>query len=120
MIGGGVTLRPIPGAISASHYRHLRRISLYLARNASLERPSTMTDSQSPGAAAPSNSKPDTTGFIPGDDTWTQFRNIYSILTGKMSNEGIEQFRVARDDRNEAADCKRCEDQRDYLLQYSE
>ncbi|KAG0156555.1 hypothetical protein PDIDSM_3736 [Penicillium digitatum] len=78
-----------------------------------------MTDSQSPGAAAPSNGKPDTTGFLPGDDTWTQFRNIYSILTGKMSNEGIEQFRVARDTRNEEADCKRCEDQRDYLLQYS-
>jgi inner membrane protease ATP23 len=79
-----------------------------------------MTDSQSPGVSAPTNGKPDTTGFIPGDDTWTQFRNIYSILTGKMSNEGIEKFRVARDTRNEAADCKRCEDQRDYLLQYSE
>ncbi|OQD79551.1 hypothetical protein PENANT_c048G03178 [Penicillium antarcticum] len=79
-----------------------------------------MTDSQSPGASAPTNGKPDTTGFIPGDDTWTQFRNIYSILTGKMSNEGIEKFRVARDTRNEAADCKRCEEQRDYLLQYSE
>ncbi|KAJ5365039.1 hypothetical protein N7517_007925 [Penicillium concentricum] len=78
-----------------------------------------MTNSQSPGATAPSNVKPDTTGFLPGDDTWTQFRNIYSILTGKMSNEGVEKFRVARDTRNEEADCKRCEDQRDYLLQYS-
>lgn len=78
-----------------------------------------MTDSQSPGASAPSDGKPEITGFIPGDDTWTQFKNIYSILTGKMSNEGMEQFRVARDDRNEVADCKRCEDQRDYLLQYS-
>lgn len=78
-----------------------------------------MSDSQSSGAAAPSNDKPDT-GFKPGDDTWTQFRNIYSILTGKMSAEGVEQFRVARDIRNEAADCKRCEDQREYLLQYSE
>lgn len=79
-----------------------------------------MTDSQSPGTTATENGKPNNTGFIPGDETWTQFRNIYSILTGKMSKEGIEQFRVARDDRNEAADCKRCEDQRDYLLQYSE
>lgn len=75
-----------------------------------------MTDSA--GATAPKE-KPDTTGFIPGDDTWTQFRNVYSILTGKMSKEGIEQFRVARDTRNEESDCKRCEDQRDYLLQYS-
>lgn len=78
-----------------------------------------MSDTQSPGATTPANGKPDT-GFIPGDDTWTQFRNIYSILTGKMSSEGIEQFRVARDIRNETADCKRCDEQRDYLLQYSE
>lgn len=78
-----------------------------------------MSDPQSSGADAPSNGKSDT-GYVPGDDTWTQFRNMYSILTGKMSAEGIEQFRVARDIRNEAADCKRCEDQRDYLLQYSE
>ena len=78
-----------------------------------------MSESQSTGATAPSTEKADT-GFVPGDDTWTQFRNIYSILTGKMSPEGIEQFRVARDIRNETADCKRCEDQRDYLLQYSE
>ncbi|GAD98294.1 hypothetical protein NFIA_083300 [Paecilomyces variotii No. 5] len=59
------------------------------------------------------------TGYIPGDDAWTQWRNIFSILTGKMTDEGKEQFRVARDIRNEAADCKRCEEQRDYLLQYS-
>ncbi|KAJ5102897.1 Mitochondrial inner membrane protease atp23 [Penicillium argentinense] len=77
-----------------------------------------MSDPQSSGAAAPSNGNKDT-GFEPGDDTWTQFRNMYSILTGKMSAEGIEQFRVARDIRNEAADCKRCDEQRDFLLQYS-
>ncbi|KAJ5707218.1 Mitochondrial inner membrane protease atp23 [Penicillium malachiteum] len=78
-----------------------------------------MSDSQSSGTTAPSDGKPDT-GYVPGDDTWTQFRNIYRILTGKMTSEGIEQFRVARDDRNEVEDCKRCEDQRDFLLQYSE
>lgn len=74
-----------------------------------------MTDSQSP--------RPDPngdTGYIPGDDTWSQFRNMYAILTGKMSDKGKEQFRVAQDVRNEEADCKRCEDKRDYLLQYSE
>lgn len=83
-----------------------------------------MSDSQSqaPGPSAPGPSAPkekQDTGFIPGDDTWTQFKNIYSILTGKMSSEGIEQFRVARDIRNEEADCKRCDEQRDFLLQYS-
>lgn len=78
-----------------------------------------MSDSQSPDTATSSNGKPDT-GYVSGDDTWTQFRNVYRILTGKMSSEGIEQFRVARDLRNETEDCKRCEDQRDFLLQYSE
>lgn len=68
---------------------------------------------------SPDKTKNDT-GYIPGDDTWTQWRNIFSILAGKMTDEGKEQFRIARDIRNEAADCKRCEDQRDYLLQYSE
>ncbi|PYH41877.1 mitochondrial inner membrane protease ATP23 [Aspergillus saccharolyticus JOP 1030-1] len=58
-------------------------------------------------------------GFIPGDDTWTQWRNIFAILTGKMTDEGKEQFRIARDVRNETVDCKRCEDQRDYLLEFS-
>lgn len=36
-----------------------------------------------------------------------------------MTDKGKEQFRVAQDIRHEAADCKRCENQRDYLLQYS-
>lgn len=78
-----------------------------------------MTDSQSPGTAAPSPERSSETGFVPGDDTWTQWRNVFSILTGKMTDEGKEQFRVARDIRNEAADCRRCEDQRNFLLQYS-
>lgn len=77
-----------------------------------------MTSSQSPDAV-PSPERSSDTGFAPGDDTWTQWRNIFSILTGKMTDEGKEQFRVARDIRNEAADCKRCEDQRSFLLQYS-
>lgn len=80
---------------------------------------SKMVDLQSSSASSPPDRNSDT-GFVPGDDTWTQWRNIFSILTGKMTDEGKEQFRVARDVRNEAADCKRCEDQRDFLLQYSE
>lgn len=75
-----------------------------------------MPDSQS---SSPTGKSGDS-GYIPGDDSWTQWRNIFAILSGKMTDEGKEQFRVARDIRNEAADCKRCEDQRDYLLQYSE
>ncbi|THC91674.1 hypothetical protein EYZ11_008869 [Aspergillus tanneri] len=77
-----------------------------------------MPDSEWPGAAAHSDDHRDT-GYTPGNDVWTQWRNIFAMLSGKMSDEGKEQFRVARDVRNEVADCKRCEDQRDYLLQWS-
>lgn len=79
-----------------------------------------MADSQSSSgpATAPTAQNPGT-GYTPGDDAWTQWRNIFAILTGKMTDEGKEQFRVARDIRNEAADCKSCEGHRDYLLQYS-
>lgn len=77
-----------------------------------------MADSKLPEPESRSSSSNDT-GYIPGDDLWTQWRNIFAILTGKMSEEGKEQFRIARDIRNEAADCKRCEEQRDYLLKYS-
>ena len=59
------------------------------------------------------------TGYVPGDDAWSICRNIYSILTGRMTDKGREQYRVAQDIRSEAADCKRCDEQRDYLLQYS-
>nr|Q4X261.2 RecName: Full=Mitochondrial inner membrane protease atp23 [Aspergillus fumigatus Af293] len=76
-----------------------------------------MSDSQP--CSTPSTRGKSDSGYIPGDDTWTQWRNIFAILTGQMTDEGKEQFRIARDIRNEAADCKRCEDQRDYLLQYS-
>ncbi|EAL93054.1 mitochondrial inner membrane protease ATP23 [Aspergillus fumigatus Af293] len=75
-----------------------------------------MSDSQP--CSTPSTRGKSDSGYIPGDDTWTQWRNIFAILTGQMTDEGKEQFRIARDIRNEAADCKRCEDQRDYLLQY--
>ncbi|KAI1976061.1 Mitochondrial inner membrane protease atp23 [Ophidiomyces ophidiicola] len=74
-----------------------------------------MAESQS----SDSKSTPKENGYIPGDDAWTTCRNLWRGLTGKMTPEGMEKFRVARDLRNEKEDCKRCEDQRDYLLQYS-
>jgi inner membrane protease ATP23 len=72
--------------------------------------------------ATSENQKPDnpeSTGFIPGEDAGTRWRNWYAILTGKMNEKGLEQYVQARDLRNEEADCKRCEKQRDYLLQFS-
>ncbi|MCJ1307402.1 Mitochondrial inner membrane protease atp23 [Agyrium rufum] len=59
------------------------------------------------------------TGYTPGDDTWTRWRNLASILTGQMNDAGIEAYREEASKRNEAADIARCEKQRDYLLQYS-
>jgi inner membrane protease ATP23 len=78
-----------------------------------------MADSKLPESQNGSATSKDT-GYVPGDDIYTQFRNIFSVVTGKMSDEGKEQFRMAKAIRNEAADCKRCEDQRDFLLQYSQ
>ena len=59
------------------------------------------------------------TSFIPGDDGWTRWRNTITLLTGRMSPEGKQQYRKARDDHNEEADIARCEKYRDYLLSYS-
>lgn len=78
-----------------------------------------MSEPQPPSARAISE-EDKSTGYIPGDDDWTRWRNLFAALTGKMSHEGLEQFRIARDIQNEEADCKRCEDSRDYLLKYSE
>jgi inner membrane protease ATP23 len=79
-----------------------------------------MSESQPPSGSTPTPENKADTGFQPGDDTFTHWRNIFAILMGRMTDEGKEQFRVARDLRNETEDCKRCETQRDYLFQYSE
>ncbi|QKX58999.1 uncharacterized protein TRUGW13939_06128 [Talaromyces rugulosus] len=77
-----------------------------------------MSESDSPSQSqAPV--APKDTGYTPGDGFFTQVKNILNIVSGRMTTEGKEQFRIARDDRNEEADCKRCEEQRDYLLRYS-
>ena len=62
---------------------------------------------------------PEKTGYIPGEDSATRWRNFFSLLTGQMTDEGKEQYRKDRDLRYEETDCKRCEKHRDYLLKYS-
>ena len=57
--------------------------------------------------------------YKPGTDTFTHWSNLFNILTGRMSQAGIYEFKRDRDIRNEVADCKRCEERRDYLLKYS-
>ena len=59
------------------------------------------------------------TGFIPGDDFRTRWKNTVSLLTGRLTPEGVKQYEKARDDRYEASDCAKCETQKGYLLQYS-
>jgi inner membrane protease ATP23 len=64
---------------------------------------------------------PSTAGadFLPGGDTWTRWRNFYRMASGRMSPEGQKKYWHDADVRYEAIDCKRCETQRDWLLQYS-
>ncbi|KAI9815532.1 MAG: Mitochondrial inner membrane protease atp23 [Pycnora praestabilis] len=67
--------------------------------------------------SSPSNSKD--TGFNAGDDAYAKWSNVFAILSGSMTDEGKEQYRVARDVQNEQADIKRCEGFKDYLFKYS-
>jgi mitochondrial inner membrane protease ATP23 len=62
-----------------------------------------------------------TTGsdFLTGNDIWTRWRNFYRMASGSMSPEGQKKYWHDADVRYEAVDCKRCESQRDWLLQYS-
>ncbi|KAI9791078.1 MAG: Mitochondrial inner membrane protease atp23 [Peltula sp. TS41687] len=59
------------------------------------------------------------TGYIPGNDAWTRWRNTFMLLTGRLTDEGRAQYRHDRDTLFEKQDCQRCEKHRDYLLQYS-
>ena len=59
------------------------------------------------------------TGYVFTNDGWLRFRNTVRYLTGRLTPEGERQYRQGRDDRFEVEDCKRCEEKRDYLLQYS-
>ena len=59
------------------------------------------------------------TGYVKGDDTFTRWRNIFALVSGQMTDQGKEEFRLARDIQFEQQDCQRCESYRDYLLKYS-
>lgn len=59
------------------------------------------------------------TGYIPGGDISTRYGNYLRLAFGRMTEEGARQWKVDRDERNQEADCARCEKHRDYLLMYS-
>jgi len=62
---------------------------------------------------------PKDTGYQFTDDPWIRWRNTWKYVTGGLTPEGEKQYAKGRDDRLEQQDCQRCEQQRDYLLQYS-
>ena len=64
-------------------------------------------------------SRSEDTGYTPGEDSTTRWRNWFSLVTGQMTDEGKKQYRNDRDIRHEESDCKRCEKYRDHLLKYS-
>ena len=77
----------------------------------------------SPSSAPPAPLEPSTdpakTGYTPGEDSTTRWRNFFSLLAGNMTPEGKAQYKRDRDIRHEDADCRRCEKHRDFLLKYS-
>ena len=52
------------------------------------------------------------------EDTYT-WQGWFKILRGQMSDEDMRRFKVDKDLRNEASDCKRCDEWKDYLFKYS-
>jgi len=80
-----------------------------------------MTSSSATSSSHPSNSSsdptnnPQETGYDP-NARWT---NYWNILTGRMTPAGQLAFREDAYIRNEAADCKRCDEWRDWCFQYS-
>lgn len=53
------------------------------------------------------------------DKTFYTWSNFFSILTGHASNEERSRYFHTRDILNEDSDCKRCEDNKKYLFEYS-
>ena len=78
-----------------------------------------MASSSTGNSNEPNPSDPQITGYRQGDDSWTRWRNVFYRLAGKMTAEGEQQYQLAIDNRYEKEQCRTCEQDRDYLLQYS-
>ncbi|KAI6785784.1 mitochondrial inner membrane protease ATP23 [Emericellopsis cladophorae] len=73
--------------------------------------------SSSPGPAPREMvNDPARTGFDPQMKWWM---NYFNVLTGKMTKEGMFHFRESRYRVHEERDCKRCDEYRDWLFNYS-
>lgn len=85
--------------------------------------PSTTDSPPSFGTAAPApkasgylSNDPSRTGFDPKTQWWV---NYFNILTGRVTPEGIHHYREWRYAENEARDCKRCEEQVQWVFKHS-
>lgn len=77
-----------------------------------------MADSSNTQSTAPPASV-NGSDFLPSETMSARFKNFYRMATGKMTPEGQKQYWADADKRYSDVDCKRCETQRDYLLQFS-
>ncbi len=71
-----------------------------------------------PPAATTTNTNPGS-DFLPSETLSARFKNFYRMATGKMSPEGQKRYWEDADQRYSEFDCRRCEQQRDYLLKFS-
>lgn len=53
------------------------------------------------------------------DESWYTWSSFFSILTGRASQDEMRKYFHVRGLKHEAADCARCDERRDWLLEYS-
>ncbi|KAI0395301.1 peptidase M76 family-domain-containing protein [Xylariaceae sp. FL0594] len=82
----------------------------------------TSTSTSTPPATGPDGfpailrNDPKRTGFDPNTNRWI---NYFKILTGSITDEGVFHYRESISKADEARDCRRCEDYRDWALRHS-
>ncbi len=77
-----------------------------------------MASSESKPPANPTSTPPNDPA-ITGYDPNSYWLNIFNIFTSRMTPEGQHYYREDVSARNEARDCNRCEEWRDWCFQYS-
>lgn len=80
---------------------------------------STSTSDAEPEPYLPNTFPGGRRSFLPPTSYYNRFQNAYHMITGGMSPRGQIAYWTDRDKRNEVGDCRRCEANRDYLLEYS-
>ncbi|EOO04404.1 putative metalloprotease atp23 protein [Phaeoacremonium minimum UCRPA7] len=80
------------------------------------QQPSSVPSTSPPTLPRTLENDPARTGFDPKTKWWI---NYFKILTGQITTEGAFHYREERYRTHEERDCKRCEQYRDWLLEYS-